>query len=124
MDHTARFHWMLTTQPPYNDLPGVQGDDSFEWMHARKVLWPLSHTPSTMIAFSSDQDPMMRHGIWQAVIDLLMYGNGWLNLAGELRSWRKNNYEQSNDILTFVVHNFRELLLPLETYFAVYTGAN
>jgi hypothetical protein len=124
MDHTARFHWMLTTQPPYNDLPGVQGDDSFEWMHARKVLWPLSHTPSTMIAFTSDQDPMMRHGIWQAVIDLLMYGNGWLNLAGELRSWRKNRYEQTNDIFAFVFQNFRELLLPLETYFAVHNWAN
>jgi hypothetical protein len=123
MDHTARFHWMLTTQPPF-DHTQHQPDDTFEWMHARRVLWPFSHNPSTMIAFTSDQDPMMRHGIWQAVIDLLMYGNGWLNLAGELRSWRKSSYEQSNDILSFVFHNFRELLLPLETYFAVHNWAN
>ena len=123
MDHTARFHWMLTTQPPF-DHTQHQPDDTFEWMHARRVLWPLSHSPSTTIAFTSDQDPMMRHGIWQAVIDLLMYGNGWLNLAGELRAWRKNNYKQSNDILAFVFHNFRELLLPLETYFAVHNWAN
>jgi hypothetical protein len=67
---------------------------------------------------------MMRHGIYQAVIDLLMYGNGWLNLAGELRSWRKSSYEQTNDILAFVFQNFRELLLPLETYFAVHNWAN
>ena len=123
MDHTARFHWMLTTQPPF-DHTQHQPDDTFEWMHARRVLWPLSHSPSTTIAFTSDQEPMMRHGIWQAVIDLLMYGNGWLNLAGELRAWRKNNYKQSNDILAFVFHNFRELLLPLETYFAVHNWAN
>ena len=123
MDHTARFHWMLTTQPPF-DHTQHQPDDTFEWMHARRVLWPLSHTPSTMIAFTSDQDSMMRHGIYQAVIDLLMYGNGWLNLAGELRSWRKSSYEQTNDVLAFVFHNFRELLLPLETYFAVHNWAN
>jgi hypothetical protein len=123
MDHTARFHWMLTTQPPF-DHTQHQPDDTFEWMHARRVLWPLSHSPSTTIAFTSDQDPMLHSGIWQAVIDLLMYGNGWLNLAGELRSWRKNNYEQSNDVLAFVFQNFRELLLPLETYFAVYEHAN
>ena len=123
MDHTARFHWMLTTQPPLNDLP-IHAGDSFEWMHARQVLWPLSHTPSTTVAFATNQDQMMRHGIWQAVIDLLMYGNGWLDLAGELRAWRKSSYRITNDVLDFVFHNFRELLLPLETYFAVHHGAN
>lgn len=124
MDHFARANWILATQPPYSDLPNEHGNDTFEWMHARAVLWPLSHAPSTTIAFAPDHDPMLRHGLWQAVIDLLMYGNGWANLAGELRSWRKSGYRQSNYVLAFVYRNFHELLLPLETYFAVYEYAN
>ena len=124
MDHTSRFHWLLTTQPPYDDSPGDHAGDSFEWMHARQVLWPLSHSPSTTIAFSPNHDPMLRHGVWQAVIDLLVYGNGWLDLAGELRAWRKSDYRITNDVLNFIFHNFRELLLPLETYFAVRHSAN
>jgi len=124
MDHTARANWLLATQPPSSDVPNEHGNDTFEWMHARGALWPLSHVPSTTIAFAPDHDPMLRHGLWQAVIDLLMYGNGWANLAGEMRSWRKSGYRQSNDVLAFVYHNFHELLLPLETYFAVYGNAN
>ena len=124
MDHSDRVHWLLTTQPPYSDAPNEHGNDTFEWMHARVALWPLSHVPSTKVAVTQNVDPMLHHGLWQAVIDLLMYGNGWIDFAGEMRTWRKSGYQATNDVLSFVYSNFSELLLPLETYFASYHGAN
>ena len=61
MDNTVRFHWLLTTPPPYEKHG--PGNDTFEWMHVRKVQWPLSHSPSATVTFAPNHDPTLRHPI-------------------------------------------------------------
>lgn len=124
MDHSIRATWLVTAQPQANRWDGDNLNEEFPWMHARMAVWQLSQSHHLTVAPSPTLPPELHDGVWQAVIDLLMYGNGWVDLAGELRQWRKNSYSPTNDILRFVSRNFADILLPLETYFAVYAEVN
>jgi len=89
-----------SNQTPGADLEQVRWDlrvfdsewsdgESFEWMHARALAWNLLDNPYVALQPILD-DKAISGGVWQSVLDLLAFGQGWIDIARELRNW---NYQ-------------------------------
>ena len=95
--------------------------ESFEWMHARSLAWNLLDNPYVALQPILD-NKLISVGVWQSVLDLLAFGQGWVDIARELRNW---NYEVIDDpIYSRITKDLGPALVALELYLNVFPKAN
>ena len=95
--------------------------ESFEWMHARALAWNLLDNPYVALQ-PILVDKSISGGIWQAVLDLLAFGQGWVDIARELRNW---DYEVIDEpIYSRITKDLGPALVALELYLNVFPEAN
>jgi hypothetical protein len=95
--------------------------ESFEWMHARSLAWNLLDNPYVALQPILD-NKSISGGVWQSVLDLLAFGQGWVDIARELRNW---NYEVIDEpIYSRITKDLGPALVALEFYLNVFPKAN
>jgi len=121
-----------SNQPPGADLEQVRWDlrvfdsewsdgESFEWMHARALAWNLLDNPYVALQPILD-DKAISGGVWQSVLDLLAFGQGWIDIARELRNWNYQVIEEP--VFSRITKDLGPALVALELYLNVFPEAN
>ena len=120
MSHDARSSmWSVSFPTPNSFL-----DD---WTDAKALVWILLGIDGAALVPSRDNiDPHTPSGRswWQAAVDLLALGEGWADIAGELRQWRLRGYPPQGPVLSFVKSTWGDTIVALELYLSTYAWAN
>jgi hypothetical protein len=120
MSHDARSSmWSVNFPTP----------DSFldDWTDAKALVWILLGIDGAALVPSRDNiEPHSPSGRswWQAAVDLLALGEGWADIAGELRQWRLRGYPPQGPVLSFVKSTWGDTIVALELYLSTYAWAN
>jgi hypothetical protein len=100
--------------------------DSFDWLNARGLVWSLVDLLG-VVAFPrvDESHKQAGHGVWQAALDLLAYGNGWVNIRRELNAWALQGFSVIDEpILARLKHDLGESLWALVWYLNEYPWAS
>ena len=120
MSHEARSSmWSVNFPTP----------DSFldDWTDAKALVWILLGIEGASLIPSRDNiEPHSPSGRswWQAAVDLLALGEGWADIAGELRQWRLRGYPPQGPVLSFVKSTWGDTIVALELYLSSHPWAN
>ena len=95
--------------------------ESFEWMHARALAWNLLDNPYVALQ-PILEDKSISGGVWQSVLDLLAFGQGWVDIARELRNWNYQVIEEP--VYSRITKDLGPALVALELYLNVFPKAN
>ena len=103
--------------------------DSFldDWTDAKALVWILLGIEGASLIPSRDNiEPHSPSGRswWQAAVDLLALGEGWADIAGELRQWRLRGYPPQGPVLSFVKSTWGDTIVALELYLSSHPWAN
>ena len=120
MSHDARSSmWSVNFPTPNSFLD--------EWTDAKALVWNLLGIEGASLIPSRDNielhSPSGRSW-WQAAVDLLALGEGWADIAGELRQWRLRGYPPQGPVLSFVKSTWGDTIVALELYLSTYVWAN
>lgn len=114
--------WSVTYPPPSCFL------DSWSW--ARGLVWGLVGIPGSRLIpqESPFRDPSATYmaqsrSWWLAALDLLVFGEGWTDIPGNLTAWRQRDYSADTAILGFVARSFGPTIAALEAYLYAYEYA-
>jgi hypothetical protein len=119
MSETTQYSsWIVTHQ-----LPECFADS---WSSAKVLAWKLLDIPDAQMSPATAMDHYgdNARSWWQAVVDILMYGKGWTDLARELRRWRMTGYIADDPVLSFVKNTWGEAIIALECYLVLHPKAN
>ena len=120
MSHDARSSmWSVSFPTPNSFLDN--------WTDAKALVWNLLDIEGAALIPSRDNiDPHSPSGRswWQAAVDLLALGEGWADIAGELRQWRLRGYPPQGPVLSFVKSTWGDTIVALELYLSRYAWAN
>ena len=103
--------------------------DSFldDWTDAKALVWILLGIEgASLIPSRGNIEPHSPGGRswWQAAVDLLALGEGWADIAGELRQWRLRGYPPQGPVLSFVKSTWGDTIVALELYLSSHPWAN
>lgn len=99
-EHFFEFETGQTEILPWNvwtvrdELMVFGRDASFASENSRALLWNLVDNPSVVALPHVSKDNLeLARGVWLAVLDLLAFGNGWVNVRRELNAWALRGFE-------------------------------
>ena len=100
------------------------------WSSARVLIWGLVGIPGSRLLppelpfrDPSDTNIAQSRSWWLAALDLLVYGEGWTDIAGDLTAWRQRGYGADTAILGFISRSFGPTIAALEAYLYAYDTA-
>lgn len=90
-------------------------DQGGEWNQAKGLVWPLLDLQGVTLKAPERIDDSPNFSWWLALLDLLVFGAGWTNVAEDLTKWRRGGYQTNGSpVLEFVKNNWGESVCALE----------
>jgi hypothetical protein len=90
-------------------------DQGGQWNQAKGLVWPLLDLQGVTLKAPERIDDSPNFSWWLALLDLLVFGAGWTNVAEDLTKWRRGGYQTNGSpVLEFVKNNWGESVCALE----------